>query len=86
MERESWTNFSIIRSAKEAIFVKPNVLTYMLPSASIQTPLEKKKSGQGRASFCGFGHHSALNASCGSEGSTLWLVGRVRLKGVGVFK
>lgn len=33
MEFESWTNFSIIRSTKETIVVKPNRLTYMLPSA-----------------------------------------------------
>lgn len=57
MEFESWTNFSIIKSTKETIVVKPNLLTCML--SSIHTPLEQKESGQSRANCCGLGHHSA---------------------------
>lgn len=83
MEFESWTNFSIIKSTKETIVVKPNLLTCML--SSVHTPLEQKESGQSRANCCGWAT-IVLNASCRSEGSTWWLVGRKRLKDFGELK
>lgn len=82
MEFESWTNFSIIRSTKETI-VKPNLLACMLPSS--QTRLEQRKAVKVEPAAVVLAT-TVLNASCRSEGSTWWLVGRMRLKGFGELK